>query len=255
MVFFLLLIFSFSLLLLIKMLNEAKRNDVIKETIYLSDFPRGFNGTKVFFISDIHKRDIAPSIIEEVKGAVDLVIIAGDLTEKDVSIKKVERNIKKLVSIGPTYFVWGNNDYETNYRDLDVCLLNNGVKILDNTAVTFSSESGEELHLLGLDDMSRNRDNLSLAISDSGSGYKILVCHDPMIGKQIKKEHNIGLVLAGHTHGGQIRIFGYGIAPKAGMKDKGLYKEFISNGYGTSRIPLRLGAPAQTHILELQSKE
>jgi uncharacterized protein len=244
----------FGVALLLKMISEARRNDVIHQMIYLQGFPKSFNGTKIFFISDIHKREISDEIIKQVKGKVDFVIIAGDLTEQSVPLKQVDKTIEKLASVGPTYFVWGNNDYETNYRDLDASLLKHGVKILDNTSVTFHSENEEEIHLLGLDDMSRNRDNLQLALNDSKEGFKILVCHDPKIDKLLTKDQNIRLLLAGHTHGGQIRLFGWGIAPKAGVRERDFYTEFISNGYGTSRIPLRLGAPAQTHILELHSK-
>ena len=68
----------------------------------------------MFFISDIHRRIVSESIIEEVSGKVDVVIIGGDLLEKGVPMERVKENIKKLKKLGPILFVWGNNDYEVD---------------------------------------------------------------------------------------------------------------------------------------------
>ena len=80
-------------------------------------------------------------LLDDVTGKADIVIIGGDLTEKNVPIERVKKNLNKLKSLGPVYFVWGNNDYETDFRKLDAIFLDSGVKVLDNTAVTFESET------------------------------------------------------------------------------------------------------------------
>jgi uncharacterized protein len=248
------LILLIMMALLLLMIYEAHRNKIVHSSVLLEHLPIGFHNLKIFFISDIHKRTVSDKIINEAKNKVDFVIIGGDLAESGVPIEKVKDNVVRICSIAPTYFVWGNNDYEANFREIDACLLENGVKILDNTSITFESEDGELLNLLGIDDISRGRHNLPLAIEDSQEGFKILASHDPAIEKSITKEQNIGLVLSGHTHGGQIRLFGFGIAQKGGLYDQGYFKTFISNGYGTTKFPLRLGAPAETHIITLKSK-
>lgn len=241
--------------LLIHMYREAHVNAVKYEEIAFPQFPESFGTIKIFFISDIHKRVIADEIIDEVRGKVDLVIIGGDLLEKRVPIERVEQNIIKLRELGYVYFVWGNNDYEINTRLLDGLLLKYGVKILDNTAVSFESEKGDRFVLMGIDDMSQKRDRLDLALEDGGSeGFKVLVSHDPRIISQIKKEDDISLVLSGHTHGGQIRIFNLGLYEKGKIKQFGEMKQLISNGYGTTSLPLRLGAKAETHIITLKKE-
>lgn len=113
--------------------------------------------SKCIFISDIHRRVISNSLIEQVKGRVDLVIIGGDLAEKGVPLSKISANIQKLRAIAPVYFVWGNNDYEIEYHELDALLLENNVKVLDNTRVVFESELGEKICLLGVDDVGLER--------------------------------------------------------------------------------------------------
>jgi uncharacterized protein len=240
--------------LLIFMVREAFLNKVVEHELTFPDFPESFGKVTIFFISDIHRRVISDLIIQNVKGKADLVIIGGDLTEKGVSFPQVKENLLKLKQIGPVYFVWGNNDYEVDFRKLDAILLDMGIKVLDNTVVTFESALGDKLSILGVDDCSQERDRLDFALMDAEeSSFKILVSHIPTITNKIKPEHNIRLVLSGHTHGGQIHILGYSPFEKGRLKKLENTVLLISNGYGTTTVPLRLGAPAETHLLTLKS--
>ena len=91
--------------LLVYMVYEARRNVVKIEKVKLPHYPRQMNPVSIFFISDIHKREISNEIIEDVKGKTDLVIIGGDLLEKGVPFSRVERNLDKLLTLGSVYFV------------------------------------------------------------------------------------------------------------------------------------------------------
>ncbi|WP_226677044.1 metallophosphoesterase [Mesobacillus jeotgali] len=238
--------------LLLYMYSQAFTDRVLNQEIRLKEFPESFGSVKIFFISDIHKRIIQDSIINEVKGKADLVVIGGDLAEKGVPLERVSANIEKLKTIAPVFFVWGNNDYEFNSHELDSLLYHLGVKVLDNTAVKFESGTGDVLHILGIDDLGLGKSRLDLAISDADEeGFRILVSHNPAIVNSLKPEYNISLVLSGHTHGGQIRVFGFGPYELGGIKMKNGATVLTSNGYGTTGVPLRLGARAETHLLTL----
>ncbi|WP_026585176.1 metallophosphoesterase [Bacillus sp. J33] len=241
--------------LLVYMLKEAFADRIIYKELSFSDFPESFGEVKLFFISDIHKRVISRRIMDEAKEKKpDMVIIGGDLMEKGVPFGRVKKNILLLMEAAPVYFVWGNNDYEADYHQLDALLLECGVKILDNTAFSFESLHGDRFVLMGTDDLSKDRDRLDLALHDAGDGgFRVLVSHDPRIVKEIKKEHNIHLVLSGHTHGGQIHILGYSPYEKGQIKVLPETTILISNGYGTTGVPLRLGAKAETHFITLKS--
>lgn len=236
------------------MYKVAHENHVVYHELAFPELPKSFGEVRIFFISDIHKRIVSDQIIEEVKGKVDLVIIGGDLLEKGVPIERVEHNIKKLKELGMTYFVWGNNDYEINPRLLDGVLLKYGVTILDNTAVSFESVEGDRFILLGVDDIGKKRDRIDLALLDAGSeGFKVLVCHNPKIINKITEEDDISFVLSGHTHGGQIRIFGISPYEKGKLKAYNHTSLLVSNGYGTTSLPLRLGAKPETHVITLKN--
>lgn len=255
MLIFLMIILFCGIALFLFMLKEAFKNHVVEHNLSFEDFPESFGEVSIFFISDVHRRKIDDTILEKVKGKVDIVIIGGDLTEKKVPLSRVKENVTKLKSLGPVYFVWGNNDYEIDYHELDATLLENGVKILDNTAVTFESEREDKLILLGTDDITVGRDRLDLALSDVVSeGFRILVSHNPKIIELIKPENRISLLLSGHTHGGQIRLFSFGPYKKGGISKVHNTTVLVSNGYGTTALPLRLGAPSETHLIKLNKQ-
>ncbi|MFC4324143.1 metallophosphoesterase [Litchfieldia salsa] len=241
--------------ILVYMIIEARQNNITRQTLLFKNFPKSFGEITIFFISDIHKRSISEKLIEEVKGSADLVIIGGDLCEKGVPLTKIESNIKLLKSIAPVYFVWGNNDYEINYHELDSLLLSQGVTILDNTAARFESESGDSIAILGIDDIRVGRHRLDLALKDVGEEvpFKILISHNPVIVDEIKPENGIDFIMSGHTHGGQIRIFNIGLYKKGCIEKIGSTTLLTSNGYGTTELPLRLGAPPETHLITIKS--
>ncbi len=253
-VVFTIIILSVGCVLLITMVYEAFQNNLVQHEFSFSDLPDSFHGTVLFFISDIHRRTISDEITQRVKGKANLVIIGGDLAERGVSFKKIEKNLQKLAQIAPVYFVWGNNDYEVNVVNLEKLMERLGITILKNSAVTFTSKNGEKWSLLGVDEMGQERDRLDLALENASASFKILVSHYPNITDKFFPEHGIRLVLSGHTHGGQIHILGYSPHKRGGVKKLANTTLLVSNGYGTTAIPLRRGAPAQCHLIELYHK-
>lgn len=218
------LIFLFCLilikgLLLTYMLYEARQLDVKRQELHLPHWPLGFNDIKILFISDFHTRRIPDHVRQELgKEKVDLVLIGGDMTTKHVPWERVRDNIRFLGALAPCYAVFGNHDYYSDYRFLDILLREEKVTPLDNTAVSF--ESGDDrLWLIGVDDFTTQRDQLRLALSDIQSdGYRLLLSHNPVIVNQISESDNIRGILAGHTHGMQINIpFLWNLLPILGI--------------------------------------
>jgi len=241
-----------SFLLLVYMFREAQLNIVRKHEFSFSNTPLE-KPIRIFFISDIHRRKIHSSIIKRMSNQVDLVIIGGDLLEKGVPLKRIEQNIQKLSSLGKVYFVWGNNDIEIKKTDLENIFTKWNVVVLKNSSVTVNHLQ-KEWSLIGVDDLKTGKVDLDLAFQDVKQNvFKILVSHNPRVLKLLKKEQGVSLVLSGHTHGGQIRIFGYGPYEKGKTHVYEGITQIISNGYGTTTIPLRLSARPETHYIVIKS--
>lgn len=250
--FILVLIFIASFI--IYMWKEAFRNFVRYHTLSFKEFPESFGEYRIFFISDIHRREIDDSIIKEVKDQANIVIIGGDLTEKNVPLYRTYRNIEKLKKIGRVFFVWGNNDYEVDSQMLESLLLDWGVEILTNRHVSIFSKEGESFAIIGIDDISMERDRLDQALYGVKDPFRLFITHNPEGVKLLNDEHNIQLVLAGHTHGGQINVFGLGLYRKGRIYRQGNITVLISNGYGTTLLPFRFGAKAETHLITIKHK-
>ncbi|MCU9611982.1 metallophosphoesterase [Caldibacillus lycopersici] len=242
-----------AVLLLLFMWKEAFRNHVSNQVIHLENLPESFSDLHIFFISDIHRRLIHQDIIEQVKGKVDIVIIGGDLTERGVPFSRTKENIQRLNVLGPVYFVWGNNDFEVNNANLRRELISSNVKILENSHATLRSQTGEKIYLIGVGEISFELDRLDIALEniDDPNGFKIVICHNPEIVDQITPADNIPLVLSGHTHGGQINFFGLGLYPIGKLHHLSFTNILISNGYGTTKLPLRLCARAECHLIKI----
>lgn len=244
--------------MLILMLLKAKENRVTIHKLEFVTFPPDMDSLRIFFISDIHKRTVTDELLKKIPNQVDVVMIGGDLTESGVPYSRVEKNIRALTRLAPTFFVYGNNDYEVNQETLENILERNKVTILKNTCKELSSSAGGRIVILGIEDMSGERDRLDLALKDgkqSKADFKILLSHNPEIYHKISQNDRISLVLSGHTHGGQIRFLGLGLYKKGKLHNLRNTRLLVSNGYGTTALPLRLGAPAEAHYLHLTRKK
>ena len=238
-----------ALVLLLFMVRNAFAEKLNKQTIHLAS-EKPFDPFQLLFIADIHRRTIKADLIDF---PIDLIVIGGDLVEKGVPLKRVAENIKNLTAIAPVYFVWGNNDREVDETSLRKIFAHYGVTVLDDESVSLFGNS--RLKLVGLDHFAYKPDGFDNAFKAVEVGDTVLfVSHTPFDFWKIKGLYSAELLLAGHTHGGQIRIGPFGLFKKGSLKVKEDRVELISNGFGTTTLHLRLGAPAEFHVLTIKPK-
>lgn len=237
--------------LIVMMVRAAFANTVREEVLTFDDYPAQIDDLTIFFISDIHRRSIHDSIIHEAKGSADVVIIGGDLTEKGVPFSRVRENIKKLIEIAPIYFIWGNNDYEVDIQKLEELFREFDVTVLKNNSA-FLPTFDNKIVLIGTDYPNTSDSMQAILYSIKKTAFRIVLSHSPDLAEKVTDSDGVPLILSGHTHGGQIRIFGMGPYEKGGIKEYQWTTLFVSNGYGTSLLPLRLGAPAETHLITVK---
>jgi hypothetical protein len=223
---------------------------------------------KVVLISDIHVGgpDMPPSrlaeIVEQINGlAPDVVLIAGDLvTDKRLATRYYSHDeaVAPLASLRPrleTIAVIGNHDH---WRDSDAAhraLARAGIRVLDNRAV-----QGGPLAVGGLDDDFTERADLkaTLAALQKLKGPKLILSHSPDPFADL--DAGASLMLAGHTHCGQISpprigplstMSKYGRRYACGVVGERGNTLVVTAGLGTSGVPLRLGAVPDMWLVEL----
>lgn len=211
---------------------------------------------KIFFISDIHNRKVREKSIENIE-QVDVVIIGGDLVDKRTPHQRLLDNLQLLRKWNaPIFFIPGNNDHELTSGSIIDVLENNGVKTLSNEDEYVKLKQNKGFVLSGLDPYFMKPNRKSAQIKDDDI-LQILCVHDPFVYQRMNQEdrERFDLVLAGHTHGGQIRIFGLGPYERGGWLNDEDQPLLVSEGYGTSLLPLRLGTRAESHLIHLSLGE
>ncbi|WP_039836084.1 metallophosphoesterase [Paenibacillus sonchi] len=251
------------------MLAAAFRNHIIAEEIFLEALPKEFDGFRILFISDIHRRCLPVKRLSPMKGEIDAVFLGGDLTEKGASMKRLYDNMTLAAALAPAYAVHGNHDYRANITLVDNIIRGSGVKLLQDESITIQKK-GSRLLLTGVDfprtGGKRAYRPLPPLSSAEAPLCRIILVHDPLwLTRQ--SEVPADLVLAGHTHGGQVVLpfvghrhvdpfyrqynAGHYVIPRndGTGKKAGL---LISRGFGTAHLPLRWGSRAEMHVLTLR---
>lgn len=224
------------------------------------------DGIRVVQLSDLHIQDLGRREIEVANRVKDLkpdlVILSGDVIDRQDRLPTLH---SFLVALGdtPIVAVLGNWEYwaEVDLHALREEYRHHGIRLLVNEVASYRVRL-RTLHIAGMDDFTAGQPDGGLLNSPPfGSGPAVLVQHSP--GYFEKWPTNVSsrifnLCLAGHTHGGQITLFGWPIwkPPGSGPFASGLYETtpcnlYVSKGIGTSLLPVRFGARPEIAVFDL----
>ena len=189
----------------------------------------------------------------------DVVLLGGDLVDHVPGVDAVESFVAQLARLRAplgVLAVAGNHDHARFRRigSYAAMLHDAGIEVLVNRGVFLR----DDLHLAGLDDFRLGRPDLGAALRDrSSEGATVLLSHNPDVLPEVPMD--VGLTLAGHTHGGQVvlPVVGalftssqYGDRFLAGWVE-GPARGYVSRGLGVTTIPVRINSPAELTILDL----
>lgn len=240
---FLLVVIAF----LLYMWKVANENNVMQHQLKLNGKQEKI---RLFFISDTHLRKINPQMIHRLEGTFDAVIIGGDFADSRTPIDRIHENLKLLTPLGPTYFVWGNNDREVGEERLRGILQEHGVSIIANDAVLLPQKN--RFWLSAIEDTSTMKYSFDAAFEKVGKeDLVIFISHNPGVFARVRAKFRADLMIGGHLHGGQIRLGPYGVHPNGSYREREGVMTLVSNGYGTTLLPLRFGAKPQCHIIDI----
>lgn len=207
---------------------------------------------RLFFISDTHLRRINKDMIKRIDGSFDAVIIGGDFADNRTPIERIHDNLDLLTPLGPTYFVWGNNDREVGEDRLRSILGEHGVQILANDAVALPGKKNR-FWLSAIEDTSTMKYSFEAAFEKvDEDDLVVFISHNPGVFARVRAKYRADLMIGGHLHGGQIRFGRYGVHPNGSYREREGVMTLVSNGYGTTLVPFRLGAKPQCHIIDIE---
>lgn len=281
------------------MLFEAQWLRLRHRAIELPDLPEALEGLKLLHVSDLHAGMPGASVhaLSKVikmaeKVSPDIVFFTGDMTDKKKDISPYLELLSRVQAPFGKFAVLGNHDHglrKTVIQDLarritgrspgsgkhavpvesvtEIVSRNRrllataGINLLENECVRLNI-SGENVQICGVDDYHYGFADLPLVAAqvDRVSGLRVLLSHSPDIVETIPNG-DYHLVLAGHTHGGQICIphptKGKILLSTSGSRfGTGIYRlsnlvMHVSPGVGTTLIPFRLLSRPEITLLEM----
>ena len=209
----------------------------------------------IALLSDLHNRPFEAIIKQTSDLRPDIIGITGDVINghryKDKRLIVEQQDyvlpfLRACAQTAPTFFSYGNHEWMLSHED-ERMIAKSGVVILNNTFVKFG-----KMYIGGLTSGRKTCYERTYPIRECYhknteknfppditwlndferlDGYKLLLCHHPEYRDQYLSGLNIDLVLSGHCHGGQIRIFDRGLfAPGQGWlpkQTKGVFGNMI----------------------------
>lgn len=247
---------------------EAHRVLVSRHDVHVGGLPGPLDGLRIAQVTDVHlpgNQLAARAALEHLdRERPDIVILTGDMTESAQAMTQVRDFAADARGPLATVALLGNWEYRAGvvgspareaYRQAGVDLLVNATKTID--------VGGVPLSLVGLDDATAGHPDLIEARRDAVVGAtEIWLIHSPIFAERapVGVSARPVMLLAGHTHGGQIRL---PLLPAlkpvgAGRFLEGWYRDtftplYVSRGVGTTGIPARFRCPAELPIFTLRA--
>ena len=255
-------------------LIEPGRLVVRQETIQLDNWPTELNGLKVAVLSDIHvdnwfvtERKVRQIVERTNQLQPDVIVILGDyMSGNGIVRRQVEPHVfapilRDLRAPLGVYSVLGNHDWWYDGKKLRHELEQNGIKVLENEVAQLNVRN-RSLWLVGLSDLWTRPQRIDETIDKVPQAEPIIaLAHNPDIFPDVPQR--VPLLLAGHTHGGQVRFpfigsvvqsSDFGERYERGLVFENNHHLFVTTGIGVSIMPVRFGVTPEIVLLTLNSK-
>ena len=242
--------------------DRIRRYDVVS-----ADVGDALDGYRIAFASDFHL--VSRFGMRQLQGTVkalravhpDVLLLGGDYQEGCAYVEPLFDALAGAVPRDGVWAVLGNNDCERCTAEIAASLQQHGFRLLDYEAAAVR----EGLVVVGVPFCTHPPLVQPLVEAQDSAQFVVLLTHSPdIVEMAAMSPAHIDLALAGHTHGGQITLLGL-VAPVSGSRYGQRFLRGISRtrrgvpvitscGLGTSRIPLRMGAPTDIILVTLHSK-
>lgn len=244
-------------------------------SIALDDWPVACDGLRVDHVSDIHTGsphnglDNLDRIVDRLIASDSrAVVMTGDYVILSVFLgtyigpEPIAARLRRLTARKPVYAVLGNHDWWKDGARIRRAFEAAGVVMLEDEA-RHVRLGGCPLWIVGVGDLWEAPHDIAKAFSwVSGTDPAIVITHNPALFPRMPARGV--LMLAGHTHGGQISLPGVGQPAMWGKGAEGRYVVghyagdgqhlFVSPGIGTSILPVRIGVPPEISQLTLRAR-
>jgi uncharacterized protein len=248
-------------------LFEAGWVRIDRQSLPLVRLPQSFDGTTLAFLADIHHGpftniDYVAAVVRTTLALrPDLIVLGGDYSLKDGKyIRPCFEVMAALTAPLGVFGVLGNHDYWHGVTETRAAMTAAGVIELTNAGV-WVRRGSDRFRLAGVDDLWTGNANAIDALGDAKRDDAcLLISHNPDFAEKLR-DARVGLVLSGHTHGGQVVFPGgapfvpsaYGQKYLRGLVQAPETLVYVSRGLGTSGVPVRVASRPEINLITLKS--
>jgi len=250
---------------------------VYNHIVHFDDLPEHLEGLRILQISDLHSGDqeeVQFDIWRHVEGLdFDIAVITGDIilglvwnhAGPILELEPHREHLAALASRVPTFFVEGNHESHHHVQirqfmeEVGITFLRNETELLEI--------NGGIIEIIGAADASTLRrdgsDGFYALFAVPSDNFQLVLMHQPQLFDRFKNS-GINLALAGHTHGGQLRL---PFLPTIYAPDQGFWPRYgagfyyyydavlyVSRGVGTTYFPVRFWNRPEIAIFELRGR-
>ena len=248
--------------------SEAGCFQVTRPTLKVPNLPKAFDGLRIAFLTDIHHGPYTdlPFITSAVRTTLalqpDLILLGGDYCLRDKKyIAPVFDVLKHLNAPLGVFGVLGNHDYAHGEAETRREMRRAGIEELTNGGA-WVRRGNDKMRLAGVDDLWWGKPDVGVALGEATvADASLLVSHNPDFCETLR-DPRVGLVLSGHTHGGQVRVPGlvnpfipskYGDKYSHGLVEAPASRVYVSRGLGATGLPVRYNCPPELTLITLSA--
>lgn len=255
----------------------------VKEIIFQSPrLPEAFNGYRIVQLSDIHigswegNEQALQRAVELVNAQrPDLIVFTGDLVNHQATeLNGFDKILSGLHARDGVYSILGNHDYGPYFRwktpreqaenlmELKKRQANMGWKLLNNEHVVLR-QNGDSIALVGVENEGEppfsQHGDLRRAARGTEGMFQLLLSHNPSHWRrEVLPKSEVDLMLAGHTHGMQMKWGQHSLSSLIYPEWSGMYTAehgrglYVNEGLGFVGLPFRFGAWPEITVLTLK---
>jgi len=253
---------------------EPNRLVVHYETVKIENWPTGLSGLRIALISDVHAgawyvddRKLQRIVELTNQQQPDLIVLLGDyMVSNNWHGHRVEPEVtaaalKNLKAPLGVYAVLGNHDWWYDGDKVRRAFEQNGIPVLEDEVAEVKWRD-VSISLAGLGDLWTRGQHINQTLANIPPGATVIaLTHNPDLFPSLPQ--TVPLLLAGHTHGGQVTfpLIGAAVVPSdfgqkytAGHVYENGHHLFVTTGIGTSIMPVRFRVPPEIAVLTISRR-
>jgi len=246
--------------------------DVPVVAVASARLPAAFDGFRIALAADLHLgHHVRAGYVGKLARLIasarpHLLVLGGDMLHRTVGDDHAPaRLLRRLAGGRRSFAVLGNHEYAVGPDRCRRALADAGADVLVNAHRLLGPDGspapggGPAVAVVGLDDYVWGRPDFPAAARGVPAGtFTVLLGHNPDLAEHVRGGP-VDLMLAGHTHGGQVCPFGRPLVTYTrekryarGLVDGPGFPIYVSRGLGTVKLPLRMGADPELPIVTLR---